>query len=414
MELRSICRRCTYLVNHAVSCSSLALLDQGRRECIGSIDVRPSVDHLVQPLSSFGVILQPEIGHSKQRRCGSVFGVGLQLLFECGNSLFVQLRFIVSETQIVINSILLGIPIRSLRKVLRCRNKILSLSAQQSDVVMGRSNDFPVIRFTSLQFPFGCFIQVITSRPVVVFNTSVQQIFIRCPSHSYGARLPLLFELKSLGFQFGSDLQLFFTSMGLASLEQRLGQTMMRRSYLALVVSQVRIKGDCFPEYLNSPVVMAQFLICLAELKIRIRVVRLYRRGLLQEGYGKVPLPLEVVDYPQIVVGKELVRVCCQLELEFFQGFPRFALTLIEEIGDPEIVVGPRKLRIKRNRLLKFLNRFRQQTTLPICPSNDHMELRLFSESFNQRIVELPCGIGLTVSQVGNAQCVNNVDVIRR
>jgi acyl-coenzyme A synthetase/AMP-(fatty) acid ligase len=77
----------------------------------------------------------------------------------CG--LFVRARLIVSEAQIVTESLLLRIPLRGQCELLCCCRKILSLTAQQSDIVVSSANNLLVIGFAALQFLFSPCVQII-------------------------------------------------------------------------------------------------------------------------------------------------------------------------------------------------------------------------------------------------------------
>src|SRR5258705_10645006 len=139
---------------------------------------------------------------------------------------------------------------------------------------------------------------------------------------------------------------------------------MVRGGYLVLVMCQGRIESDGLPKNLDCLSMIIQFLVSLAQLKVRIRIVGLYAGSLLQKGNTQVPLSLKIVDHTQIVVGKVLFRIGSHLNLELFQGFAGLALALIEKIGDAKIIVGAWKASIKCNGLLKLLYRVRHETSL--------------------------------------------------
>src|SRR5216684_774040 len=131
----------------------------------------------------------------------------------------------------------------------------------------------------------------------------------------------------------------------------------MRGSYLVLVVCEIGIKGNRLLEHLNRLFMPIQLLIGLPELKIRIWIIRLDGRSFHQGRYCKIPFPLVDINNAEIIVGKELIGVCRHLNLKFFHCLADFALSLIEEIGNTEIIVGARELWIESNRPFELLCR---------------------------------------------------------
>ena len=85
----------------------------------------------------------------------------------------------------------------------------------------------------------------------------------------------LLVSLFGFQFEIGRDLQLFLALLSTTSFEQRLRQPVMRRCHLVIVVTQVGIERDGFLKRFNRKIVPLYCLISLAQMEVRIGVLRL-------------------------------------------------------------------------------------------------------------------------------------------
>src|ERR1043166_9930984 len=138
----------------------------------------------------------------------------------------------------------------------------------------------------------------------------------------------------------------------------------MRRGHLVVVVCERRIECDGFLEYFDSILVPARALVSLAQVEIRIRIVGLFLCRLLEQRDGRFKLTVHDVKDAEVEVGKIFFGIGSQLNLELFGRVGDSSGAVLIQVGQSEIVVNTRELRIERDCLLALFSRLGQETRL--------------------------------------------------
>src|SRR5690242_1124862 len=148
----------------------------------------------------------------------------------------------------------------------------------------------------------------------------------------------------------------------------------MRGGHLVVVVCKRGIERDCFLEYFDRFLVSAGTLVCLAQVKIRIGIVWLLLRRLLEQRDRRFKLPVHDVEDAEIEVGEILFRIRSQLDLELFCRIGDSSGAVLKQVSQPEIVVNARELRIERDCFFELLDRLRRETGLAISAPDEYAQ----------------------------------------
>src|ERR1043165_2305982 len=155
-------------------------------------------------------------------------------------------------------------------------------------------------------------------------------------------------------------------------------------------------------------------LVSLGEVEVWVGVIRLDARGLLKKWDGLVPLALDDVDDAEVVVGEELSGVRVQLHSEFSRRVVEPRGPVLQEVGEAEVVVRAREVRVERDRLFEFVNRFGEERGLAVGATEEDVKLRAVAEAREHAVVNLPGGREFALLEVGEAERVGDVVVVWR
>src|SRR5215510_14866184 len=90
----------------------------------------------------------------------------------------------------------------------------------------------------------------------------------------------------------------------------------MRRSHLVIVVFQRRIESDTFLQDVDCLLMLSSTLVRLAQMEIRVGIIRLLAGRFFQQADGRFPVSLDDVENSEIEVSKVLMGIGGQLNLE--------------------------------------------------------------------------------------------------
>src|SRR5438552_3847127 len=224
-----------------------------------------------------------------------------------------------------------------------------------------------------------------------------------------------LLLVSFFGFQFeiGRDLQFLLALLSTTSFEQRLRQPVMRRCHLVIIVTQVGIERDSFLKRFNRKIVPLCCLISLTQMEVRIGVLRLGPRSLLQKARRQIPFSFDAVNNSEIVIGEKLVRVLSQLNLEFFGCLVYFGHSILQQICESQIVVSPRKVWIKYDGPSELFNCRGQEICFPIGATENDVKLRVIADLLKHAVVKSLCGSELMLFQISQSERVRYIVIIR-
>src|SRR5262249_61521577 len=99
-------------------------------------------------------------------------------------------------------------------------------------------------------------------------------------------------------------------------------------------------------------------------------------------------------------------RMGGELDAKFVCSVIEARCAVLEQIGESEVVVDSRKVRVERYGSFEFFDGFRQKTGFSIGPAEHYSQLRPVSKLSEHPIIDLFCRRELALLQVGPSKSV--------